>query len=84
MNPIRNKKAYNNLKNIDCENNYFLSTIIDNLKLVIECSHPIATSEFRKNKKLTSDIRELVIASNTGDVSMLNKNDQDIIKNIVK
>lgn len=84
MNPISNTEAYNMLKNVDCENNDFLSTVIDHLKLVIEYSHPIATSEFRKNKKLTSDIRDLVIASNTGDMSMLNKNDQDIIKNIVK
>jgi hypothetical protein len=61
-----------------------MTKIVDYIKIVIDCSHNIPMNEFRKNKKLTSDISVLVVASNTGDISMLDKNDQDIIKNIVK
>jgi hypothetical protein len=84
MNPISNKEAYHILKNVDYENNDFLTNIIDYLKVVVDYSHNIPMNELRKNKKLTSGISVLVTASNIGDMSILDKNDQDVIKNIVK
>lgn len=84
MNPISNKEAYHILKNADCENNDFLADVIDYLNVVVNYSYAVPMNELRKNKKLTSNINALVIASNMGDISILDKSDQDIIKNIAK
>lgn len=82
MYPISNREAYNILKKIE-NNNDFFKNIVIYLENILQFEYPIPISELRKNKKLSSDLLKLVIFSNTGDISILDDESQDIIKNIV-
>lgn len=83
MHPLSNKEVYDVLINSEnTENNDFLQSILDYLKIVVKNSHIIPMNEFRKSNKFKANLFELAIVSNTGDESMLCIQDKNIIKTI--
>lgn len=84
MIPLSNKEVYYALINVDNVDNEFLVSIMDYLKNVIKCSHTVSMNEMRKSKKFDADLTTLCVVSNTGDISILSKKDQEVLKILQK